>query len=486
MLLLVLCLALPQTSDDTQPCLGASCKNIDAEYILTTSGRPDPKDRKFVSPYIDNLIDSIVPKLASTNLSIIFNQSFPNALDTTIYFDDQNNDTFVITGDITAMWLRDSTNQLLPYVQFIKQDLRLGQMICGAIRRQLRNVLVDRYANAFNKDCSGQGWQTDSRSTIPPVSWCNKGNVFEGKYELDSLLHTIKLSYAYFNITHDATCFASDGLWESAMSVILQTIQTQQQGSLEELSNPAYTFQRTDSVATNTLINHGRGVPALRCGLSKSYFRPSDDSTSLPFHIPSNAMAVVELAHLSEIALSLKNTNLSASALQLRQEISDALEQFGVVMNKGRQVYAYEVDGYGSFYLMDDANIPSLLSLPYLGFTSKQDPLYLKTRSLLLSNANPYFFSGSQGEGIGGPHNGLGWIWPMSIIMRALTSDDDNEIAECLALLAKTHADTFFIHESYWKDDSMQYTRSWFSWANSLFGELILTLARERPYLIFK
>lgn len=87
------------------------------------------------------------------------------------------------------------------------------------------------------------------------------------------------------------------------------------------------------------------------------------------------------------------------------------------------KVFAFEVDGFGSAYFMDDANIPSLLSLPYLGYVDKNDPIYKNTRKFVLSEYNPYFFKGEAGEGIGGPHVGPGYIWPMSIIMRVYTSD---------------------------------------------------------------
>jgi hypothetical protein len=237
-------------------------------------------------------------------------------------------------------------------------------------------------------------------------------------------------------------------------------------------------------------MNKGRGVPARRTGMSKSFFRASDDATTLPFNIPANAMMTVALRRIYSLLLALGFTALAVNATRIAGEIDDGIRRYGIVNhpeNGMGRVYAYEVDGFGSAYLMDDANLPSLLSLPYEGYLEKTDPIYLATRARILSSAtNPWFFAGAAGEGVGGAHVGSNYIWPMSIIMRALTSTEDSEIKHCLELLGSTHADSFFIHESFHKDDQFDFTRRWFSWANSLFGELILTLAKERPHLIFK
>eukprot|EP01126_Amoeba_proteus_P067530 TRINITY_DN9994_c0_g1_i1.p2 TRINITY_DN9994_c0_g1~~TRINITY_DN9994_c0_g1_i1.p2 ORF type:complete len:212 (-),score=30.52 TRINITY_DN9994_c0_g1_i1:132-767(-) len=174
-------------------------------------------------------------------------------------------------------------------------------------------------------------------------------------------------------------------------------------------------------------------------------------------------------------------------AVNLARTIRAAIDQYAIIQNPvlGNSIYAYEVDGAGGTLFMDDANIPSLLSLPYLGYLPKTDSVYLRTRKFLLSDMNHFFFSGTAGSGIGGPHEGEFYVWPMSIIMRALTSDDDQEILNCLATLKSTHAGTYFMHESFFVNNSNLFTRPWFAWANSLFGQLLLTLAEERPYLIF-
>eukprot|EP00658_Telonema_sp_P-2_P023021 TRINITY_DN19224_c0_g2_i4.p1 TRINITY_DN19224_c0_g2~~TRINITY_DN19224_c0_g2_i4.p1 ORF type:complete len:403 (-),score=42.12 TRINITY_DN19224_c0_g2_i4:11-1219(-) len=398
-------------------------------------------------------------------------------------------DSFVITGDIPAMWLRDSTNQVLPYIPFANQDAGLQELVCGLIRRQARQVSTNRYANAFNMDPSPAGHHTDTVTTQPQVCWGQSGYVYENKYELDSLVNVLQLSNQYYNSTKDMSCFQGDPTWLSAVTDILETLRVQQVGTDESFTDPPYTFQRLTEVWTDTLMNRGHGAPGRRTGMSKTYFRPSDDASTFPFNVAANAFAVVQLRRLGEpgAVLAQLNHTLAREARALADEIDAGIHAHGIVHPAGgRPYFAYEVDGFGSCYFMDDANIPSLLSLPYLGYVSKDDPVYLETRRRLLSTEkNPWYFEGTAGKGIGGPHQGTGMIWPMAVIMQALTSRDESEISACLEMLESTHADMFYMHESFNKDDQFHFTRPWFSWANSLFGELMLTLAHERPHLIF-
>lgn len=454
--------------------------------------RPPVEKRHFTSPAIEAAIEAVAPRIHDAELAWLFTNCLPNTLDTTVTLghDAQGRpDTFVITGDIDAMWLRDSTNQVWPYLPFISADPALKTLIQGLIHRQTRCVLLDPYANAFYREPVLGHWQTD-RTLMKP-------GVHERKYELDSLCAVLRLSYGYYVHSRDAngggadnrdtTCF--DEEWLRAVALILATIRAEQAGT-EEVNDPAYSFERISTRPTETLALNGRGQPARRCGLSKSPFRPSDDAALLPFLVPANAMAVVALRQVAEILDAVGTefsaaSSLASQASALARDIAAGIAQQAVVTHPHHgDLYAYEVDGFGSHYLMDDANVPSLLSLPYLGFCAKDDAVYMRTRSFVLSADNPYYATGSAGSGVGGPHVGLGWIWPMSIIMQALTSDSDEEIAQCLRTLKATHADTGFMHETLWKDDARQFTRSWFAWANTLFGELILTLHRERPHLL--
>jgi len=277
---------------------------------------------------------------------------------------------------------------------------------------------------------------------------------------------------------------------KKAIRAIISAISYQQQSTSEMKPSDAlyYSFQRMTSNQIDTLENVV-GVPGKQCGLSKSPFRPSDDAHRLPFPVAANAMASVALSQLSSIVSTpgpCLDATLASDLLKLANQLKAAVQQWGVVTHPVfGKVYAYEVDGFGGFYSMDDANVPNLLSLPYLGYIPIDDPLYIQTRLVLLSEYNPYYFNGTAGEGIGGPHVGLGWIWPMSIITRALTSNDDNEIKHCLQMLKSSSAGTGFMHESFWKDDVSRYTRSWFAWCNTQFGELIVDLAKRKPNIIF-
>ena len=439
------------------------------------SKRPPLKERRFTSQAVEATIQEVSAAIRDPELAWLFANCLPNTLDTTVTFEhdcDGKPDTFVITGDIDAMWLRDSTNQVWPYLSFLGDDAELQTLIAGVIHRQADCVRLDSYANAFFQDGSQESeWKNDKTEMWP--------GVHERKYELDSLCAFFRLSCGYWAATNDAACFDAD--WQSAVAVALDTIELEQAGLEESLSSP-YTFQRISTWGAELYPNR----PFRRCGLSKSPFRPSDDLTLFPFLVPANAMAVVCLRQLAEMLTQLNLClSLANKAASLAETIDHGLRHHATVNHPTHgEILAYEIDGFGGQYLMDDANVPSLLSLPYLGYCAKDTPLYQRTRDFVLSRDNPYYAKGAAGRGIGGPHVGPGWIWPMSITMQALTSGSDEEIADCLRLLKTTHAGTGFIHETFWKDDPAQYTRPWFAWANTLFGELIVTLHRERPHLL--
>jgi meiotically up-regulated gene 157 (Mug157) protein len=307
-----------------------------------------------------------------------------------------------------------------------------------------------------------------------------KPELCERKWEIDSLCYPIRLAHRYWKTTGDNSCFHAD--WRQATKLTLKTLREQQR---KDGPGP-YTFQRQASNSYDTLPLDGRGNPARPVGLIHSGFRPSDDACVYPFLIPSNFFAVVALKQLAEIYThALSDRTFAGECLELAREVGNALERYSKARHpKYGTVRAYEVDGYGNQLLMDDANVPSLLSLPYLGCCAPDDPVYRNTRALVLSEDNPYFFRGRAGEGVGGPHVGLGMIWPLGIIMRGLTSTDVREHALCLRMLKATHAGTGFMHEGFFKDDPQRYTRSWFAWANTLFGEFVLKVHEEHPALL--
>jgi len=431
--------------------------------------------RKFKSIAVENAITEFNKNVKDKELGWLFNNCFPNTLDTTVTYSVKNGrpDTYVITGDIDAMWLRDSTAQVSPYLGFIKQDAQLKQLVAGVINRQVKCILKDPYANAFYDDPNKVGeWHTDLTKMQP--------GLHERKWEIDSLCYPIRLSYNYWKDTGDTSPFNAD--WQQAIKAILKTFKEQQRKN----GDGPYSFQRKTAWATDGVPMAGFGYPVKPVGLICSAFRPSDDATVFSFLIPSNFFAVVSLKQASEMmAAIVKDTSTSNELTALANEVEAALKEHAVVNHpKHSQVYAYEVNGFGSYNLMDDANIPSLLAMPYLNSVPVTDTVYQNTRKMLLSEDNPFFFKGTAAEGIGGPHIGKDMIWPLSLIARGLTSTDDEEIRYCIKTLKATHGNTGFMHESFHKDDPTKFTRSWFAWANTIFGEFLWKTYKTKPQLL--
>ncbi|MDF0487880.1 glycoside hydrolase family 125 protein [Sphingomonas sp. H39-1-10] len=455
----------------------APIASAQAADTIRPTRRPPPGERRFISRAVEQEIARVRARIADSEIGWLFENCYPNTLDTTVRPGtvDGKPDTFVITGDIEAMWLRDSSAQLQSYVHLTPRDADLRRLFQGVIQRQARCVLIDPYANAFMADPSAKS----NLGAIDDLTEMKPG-VAERKWELDSLCYPMRLAHAYWTATRDTTPF--DALWSQAMARAVATMRAQQRLH----GDGPYRFERVNRHATETLMLKGVGAPTRKVGLIHSMFRPSDDACTLPFLIPSNLFAVAALRMLAQVhAEARHDTAAAADCRALADAVDAALRSHGRMSDgAGGTVWAYEVDGFGNALFMDDANIPSLSALPLLGAARRDDPLYRRTRALAWSARDPYFFTGAAADGIGGPHKGLGMIWPMSIIARAMTSDDDREIRQCLTWLKTTHAGTGFMHESFDRDDPTRYSRPWFAWANGLFGELILDLERRRPALL--
>ena len=434
------------------------------------SNRPKPEARHFTSRAVEEVIADTKKKLKDPKLAWMFENCFPNTLDTTVDFRMENGrpDTFVITGDINAMWLRDSGAQVWPYVALCKRDEQLRLLIAGVINRQTKCIQLDRYANAFTHGAEASEWAKDYTDMKPFVH--------ERKWEIDSLCYPVRLAYHYWKTTGDTSIF--DAEWKKSMALVLQTFREQQR---KENKGP-YRFQRNTPRASDTLNVDGWNNPVNPVGMIVSCFRPSDDATIFGFLVPSNLFAIRSLRQLEEISREVTGDIVFAGACkELADEVQAAVHKYAVVNHpKYGKIYAFEVDGYGSAYLMDDANVPSLLALPYLEAVSANDPVYQNTRRFIWSPDNPFFFKGKAGEGIGGPHIGYDMVWPMSLIMRAFTSREDDEIRQCVRMLRDNDGGTGFMHESFHKDHADKFTRKWFAWANTLFGELIVHLVNEK------
>jgi uncharacterized protein len=439
------------------------------------TNRPPLSKRHFTSQAVEDTIAQMKKKLPNKELGWLFENCFPNTLDTTVYHEVVNGkpDTYVITGDIDAMWMRDSTAQVWPYLPLMKQDKKLQQLIAGVINRQTKYIHKDPYANAFYKDENKISEWKDDLTDMKP-------GVHERKWEIDSLCYPIRLSYNYWKLTDDITPF--DAAWQESIALIVKTFKEQQR----KKDRGPYSFQRNTPKATDTVPLLGFGYPENPVGLISSSFRPSDDATLFSFLIPSNFFAVTSLRQVAEMLKAIhKNNSLADECTQLANEVNAAIAKYGIANHpKFGKVYAYETDGFGNHLFMDDANVPSLLALPYLGCISSNDKLYLNTRRMVLSDSNPFYFKGKAAEGIGGPHVAVDMVWPLGIILRGLTSNNDPEIKQCINTLLKTHAGKGFMHESFNKDDASKYTRDWFAWANTIFGEFILHVEATKPYLL--
>jgi meiotically up-regulated gene 157 (Mug157) protein len=439
------------------------------------SKRPRPEDRRFRSGAVEAKLLEVKSAIADRELAWLFENCYPNTLDTTVDFTVDSNrvpDTFVITGDIEAMWLRDSSAQVWPYLAVAREDIMLRRLLAGVINRQTRCILIDPYANAFNREPGESQWKDDLTDMKPELH--------ERKWEVDSLCYPIRLAHRYWRTTGDTNPFGP--AWQQAMQLVVQTFREQQR----KRDRGPYKFQRVTGWQTDTVAGAGYGNPIRPVGLICSIFRPSDDATIFPFLVPSNLFAVTSLRQLGELyAVVAGGGAFETECLRLADEVEVAVERYAQIEHDYfGTIFPYEVDGFGNRLYMDDANIPSLLSLPYLGCCDRDDPVYENTRAFVLSDSNPYFFRGSAGEGIGSEHVGLDMIWPLSVIMRAMTSIDDAEILDCLRILRATHAGTGFMHESFHKNDPERFTRPWFAWANTLFGELIVKLHTERRHLL--
>ena len=436
------------------------------------SKRPPADKRTFVSSAVDATIEEMKSVIRDPELRWLFENCYPNTLDTTVDYEvlDGKPDTFVITGDIDAMWLRDSTCQVWPYMPLIGRDGKLKAMILGLIHRQVKCVLLDPYANSFYKDLSRVSqWSSDQPK--------NKNGVHERKWEVDSLCYVVRLAHEYFRITGEASAF--DGDWDRAMRLIVATFRTEQR---KDGTTP-YRFIRSTSRMTDAPVYDGTGQPVRPVGMICSMFRPSDDATVFPYLIPSNLFAVQVLRQLSEIYRGARrDAAFATECAALADEIQGAVLRYGTAPHLSYgEIYAYEVDGFGNRLFMDDANVPSLMSLAYLGVHRPTDKLYRRTRQFVVGEQNPWYLKGKAGEGSGSPHTGKSNIWPMGVILRGLTSEREEEVVSCLRLLKATHAGTGFMHESFNRDNPADYSRSWFAWANTLFGELIVKVRREYP-----
>lgn len=411
---------------------------------------------------LDSLAEHIAEQTTEQpRLARMFRSAMLNTLETTVRTM-ADSTTFVITGDIPAMWLRDSAAQVRPFLSLAAQSPELADMIEGLVTRQLASLRMDPYANAFNDGPTGKGHQEDKTELTP---W-----IWERKYEIDSLCYPLQLAYLLWKRTGRISHLNDE--FAAAARLIIETWRTEQR---HEEQSP-YRFERTNCPPSDTLERQGKGAEVGYTGMTWSGFRPSDDACKYGYLVPSNIFAVVVLRYVKEISEAvLGDSELAIEAEALAGEIDRGIREFGIVEHpEFGHMYAYETDGLGGYNLMDDANVPSLLSIPYLGYASADDPVYSNTRRFVLSRSNPYYYQGVAASGVGSPHTPPRYIWHIGLAMQGLTAPDREEKLRLLRLMADTDAGTGMMHEGFDADDPAKYTRSWFSWANMMFAELLM------------
>lgn len=439
--------------------------------------RPDPACRTFNSSDVESVLVQMERAITDPGLYRLFQNSYPNTLDTAIKwrgFAAHNTEeelAFVITGDINAMWLRDSANQVQPYRSLIQANDSspdgIASLFRGVINIQARYLQFGPFCNAFQAPVESGIPPAENRAavgiTVKPTY--DNASVFECKYELDSLAAFLQISTEYYNKTKDVEFFGKFQ-WISAVQAVLETAKTMQTPSYGEdgrvLESP-YTFKPG--------LNNGQGSPVANgTGLIRSAFRPSDDNTLYQFFVPANMMFSRYLASTAEIVAALDDAAPDGLALEMTEfskSLKEAIERHGIVTdtNTGTRIFAYEVDGFGGTAIMDDANIPSLLSAPFLGYLDISDEVYQNTRAIILNqngpSGNPYFMQGPVINAVGGPHAGLGQAWPMASIVRILTSDNGAEITTSLKEIVSSTDGLGLIHESVNTFNQSDWTRQW-------------------------
>jgi meiotically up-regulated gene 157 (Mug157) protein len=415
----------------------------------------------YVTPEVDQFVSDIRQRCGTDHAAWadIFARTYTDTLANALKPDGADR-IFVLTGDIPAMWQRDSTAQMRPYLIMAQHDEAMADVISAVVRRLFFNMDHDPYANAFNQTANNAGHQDDDTAMTP---W-----IWERKYELDSLCYPVQLAYLLWQNTGRTDHF--DDLFQQAVAKMIHVIRTEQHHE----TSP-YRFERNHDRPEDTLIN-GVGRPVGDTGMSWNGFRPSDDACVYGYLVPANMFAVVVLRQLAKIYTTVLHNNAQAQEfLDLAATIQQGIRDYGTTTNEaGETIYAYEVDGLGNQLIMDDGNVPNLLAAPYLGYVDATDPIYQNTRRTVLSPENPYYYEGSVGGGLGSPHTPPHYIWPIALAMEGLTTDSKSEKAAYLDLLARTTGGTGMMHESFQVDDPTLYTREWFSWANMMFCELVM------------
>lgn len=418
--------------------------------------------KKITEDFILNIVNEKMayrPKIVS-----MFKKCYQDTLSNAVRFHKDSGTAFMVTGDIPAMWLRDSTNQLRPYLLIAKNNEYVSNIIEGVMKQQQQCIIYDPYANAFNEYESGAGEQEDLTDMKP--------GIWERKYEIDSLCYPVQLAYLYWKNTGRTHHF--NELFLEVIKKIIALWKIEQY----HMEQSQYSFERMECRETDTLPNKGKGNPVSYTGMTWSGFRPSDDRCLYGYLIPANMFAVVVLDYMNEILEAFYHEQeIIKAVLELRSQIQQGIAKYGIIENeKYGKVYAYETDGNGNYNIMDDANVPSLMSIPYFGYCKNEEKIYQNTRKMILSSVNPFYYEGKIAKGIGSPHTPTDYIWHIALAIQGITSIDADEIETLLDYFERTDANTNLVHEGFHKDNPYKFTREWFSWSNAMFVEFVLAV----------
>lgn len=417
---------------------------------------------KIVQDLSAKLSAELKEKSGNEKLANMFRQCFLSTIETTMQCHNED-EIFLITGDIEAMWLRDSSAQVVHYMKFMNEIPELKDVVKGLIKKQFMYIDLDPYANAFNAEANGRCWDKDKTEKGDDTLWN-----WERKYELDSLCYPVWLLWNYYQITKDTDIFTAE--LQKAIYTLLDTCEVEQH---HEEKSP-YFFIR-ENWPPDTLPNDGKGATVGYTGMIWCGFRPSDDACKYGYLVPANLFAVEILGYIMQIADIVGDATMKARAAKMQAEVQDGINKYGLyTLENGEKIYAYETDGLGNYHMMDDANVPGLLSIPWFTSISKTDDLYMATRRWVLSKQNPYYFEGKVAKGVGSPHTPDQYIWHIALSIQGLTSACDKERAELVDMLVRTDADTGFMHEGFHVDNPAEFTRPWFAWSNSLFAKFIM------------
>lgn len=391
------------------------------------------------------LLIPVESQIRPVQTATLFQELFYN------FFPESDGTTYVQTGDIPAMWLRDSSVQTIPYIRFAGTYGGLRSIFRGVIERDAKNILVNPHAEAFSADY----------------------HVWEGKWEIDSLSWPVLMAFMYYADTRDRKIFTPT--LHRAMQTIVSTLQCEQ----HHATCSHYVWPQ--AVPTHEAYNPGTGM-------IWSAFRPSDDPVTYRFNVPQNAIAVIAMRLLARFAReAFGDAELANDATALAQQVQVGIERYGRKWDPahGGWMYVYETDGYGNDNLMDDANIPNLTALPYIGWCSTDDHVYLNTRSFTLSSADPYYYTGKYATGLGSPHTPKGWVWPLGMIGAALSTTHRNDIENAIDMLDRSDTLNGLMHESVNPNDPSQFTRPEFGWANAFWADLMFRTVAGYPAIPF-